>query len=207
MTKEEKAAYDRAYYEANREKKASCVRAYREANKERIAAKKRAYREANKERIAVCRRAYYEANREKRIACVRAYQEANREKVTAYERAYKETNKERIAVYKHTWDKANPEKVLAKSSRRRARHLGAGRMPPAGTLAILFEMHDGRCVYCDRILYWDVCDLKDKSTDMTWDHIVPLVAGGTHAPENLVPACRSCNSSKGPKLPLAKEVL
>ncbi|WP_082966064.1 HNH endonuclease [Mycobacterium kubicae] len=31
----------------------------------------------------------------------------------------------------------------------------------------------------------------------TWDHIVPLAKGGTHAPSNRQPACRECNSSKG----------
>jgi 5-methylcytosine-specific restriction endonuclease McrA len=33
----------------------------------------------------------------------------------------------------------------------------------------------------------------------TVDHVVPLALGGAHAPWNLVPACLSCNSSKGTK--------
>ena len=40
-----------------------------------------------------------------------------------------------------------------------------------------------RCAYCDR--------LAD-----TIDHAVPLVRGGTNYEGNLVPACKSCNSSK-----------
>lgn len=31
----------------------------------------------------------------------------------------------------------------------------------------------------------------------TWDHLVPRALGGTDDRANLVPACRSCNSSKG----------
>lgn len=39
------------------------------------------------------------------------------------------------------------------------------------------------CAYCDR------------SAD-TMEHVIPLVRGGTNFEGNLVPACRSCNSSK-----------
>jgi 5-methylcytosine-specific restriction endonuclease McrA len=41
----------------------------------------------------------------------------------------------------------------------------------------------GPCVYCG-----------DRAT--TADHVRPLSSGGRHVIENLVPACRSCNSSK-----------
>jgi 5-methylcytosine-specific restriction endonuclease McrA len=34
----------------------------------------------------------------------------------------------------------------------------------------------------------------------TIDHIIPLMRGGDNMETNLVPACRSCNSSKGSKL-------
>ena len=51
------AAYQRAYYEANKAEIAAYQRAYREANKAELAAKKRAYREANKAEIAAKRRA------------------------------------------------------------------------------------------------------------------------------------------------------
>lgn len=31
------------------------------------------------------------------------------------------------------------------------------------------------------------------------DHVIPLSKGGRHNPDNVVPACRSCNKSKGDK--------
>ena len=52
------AAYNRAYYEANKEKVAARQRAYREANKEKVAAYNRAYREANKEKLREYNRRY-----------------------------------------------------------------------------------------------------------------------------------------------------
>lgn len=52
----------------------------------------------------------------------------------------------------------------------------------------IFERDEHACQYCG------------DGNDLTCDHIVPLVRGGTNDPENLVTACRSCNSSKGDKL-------
>lgn len=46
-----------------------------------------------------------------------------------------------------------------------------------------------RCAYCHR---------KAKLTE---DHIVPLSKGGSNDIENIVPACKHCNSSKGIKIP------
>jgi 5-methylcytosine-specific restriction endonuclease McrA len=54
--------------------------------------------------------------------------------------------------------------------------------------AALVELHDGTCVYCQ------------ESPATSKDHIVPVSRGGSDGIDNLVPACLSCNSSKGNKL-------
>ncbi len=41
------------------------------------------------------------------------------------------------------------------------------------------------------------CAYKEKGKELTIDHIEPLVKGGTDDWCNLLPACRSCNLSKG----------
>ena len=43
-----------------------------------------------------------------------------------------------------------------------------------------------QCAYCG-----------DSSKELTRDHIIPLSAGGENVITNIVPACHSCNSSKG----------
>lgn len=48
----------------------------------------------------------------------------------------------------------------------------------------LLEQFGGRCAYC-------------PAAANTWDHVVPVSAGGRTEPGNIVPACGSCNSSKG----------
>lgn len=49
--------------------------------------------------------------------------------------------------------------------------------------------HGCACVYCG------------LSVDMTLDHVIPRSRGGSDSVDNLVPACRSCNSSKGARTP------
>lgn len=47
-----------------------------------------------------------------------------------------------------------------------------------------------RCFYC-----WDVFDDAEPAYAKTRDHVVPRTHGGTD--DQLVAACRSCNSAKG----------
>jgi len=47
------------------------------------------------------------------------------------------------------------------------------------------EFFDYSCAYCG------------KQVALTVDHVVPLASGGSNNIENIVPACLSCNCSKG----------
>jgi 5-methylcytosine-specific restriction endonuclease McrA len=53
----------------------------------------------------------------------------------------------------------------------------------------MLRRHCGRCAYCDR-----------RTDRLTMDHVIPISRGGRHAIGNLMPICKHCNSSKGPKL-------
>jgi hypothetical protein len=48
----------------------------------------------------------------------------------------------------------------------------------------IVDAYEGRCLYCQA---------PDR---LTMDHLVPISRGGDHSIENVVPACRSCNSRK-----------
>ena len=54
----------------------------------------------------------------------------------------------------------------------------------------------GRCHYCGR---------KFSYKQLTMDHLVPLARGGRSTKDNLVPACKDCNTRKKTMLPLEWE--
>ena len=45
------------------------------------------------------------------------------------------------------------------------------------------------CFYCGKLI-------KNKK-DLTLDHILPVIQGGTNSPDNLVCCCSRCNEIKG----------
>lgn len=88
-------------------------------------------------------------------------------------------------------DKRAASKVLSYAKRRGA--IGEGDREgkvTAEDYAIILDVFHNCCAYCDDPL---------TKANLTWDHVVPLSFGGRHDVENLVPACRPCNSSKGNK--------
>ncbi len=54
----------------------------------------------------------------------------------------------------------------------------------------------GQCHYCGRVF---------SANDLTMDHVVPLVRGGTSTRGNVVPACKHCNNQKKYLLPIEWE--
>ncbi len=90
------------------------------------------------------------------------------------------------------WRAAHPETVRAATHRRRARMRDG--VSPGVTVDEWSEIvaaFDGKCAYCRR------------ARKLTRDHVVPISKGGRDEPSNVVPACFSCNASKGAK-PLAE---
>ena len=56
----------------------------------------------------------------------------------------------------------------------------------------IFEKCKGRCAYCGKVIALG-------TFDACIDHVKPLAKGGNNEDENLVMACRKCNSSKHDK--------
>ena len=193
QSKEEKAAYRRAYHEANREKDNARKRAYHEANREKILARKKAYSEANKEK----RKAYREANKEKIDAYQRAYHEANREKILARNKAYYEANKEKVLTYARAYKKANREKVSSLKARYKALKLKQ------------IPVHLRECPHEKQRLV-QIYKLRNIISEATGvqhhvDHMWPLADGGPHwsgnlqvipAEENLSKSASVCEDTK-----------
>jgi 5-methylcytosine-specific restriction enzyme A len=46
------------------------------------------------------------------------------------------------------------------------------------------------------------CKNKFPVTELTMDHLIPLIRGGKSTKSNLVPACKKCNAEKKHQLPI-----
>lgn len=97
----------------------------------------------------------------------------------------------------HDFLEYNQSKAAVLADREIARRRSAMNANPA--LAKTIRERDGdECRYCGRLVNW-----RNRRGDDggTYDHIVPIVAGGSDAAENLVVCCRACNIRKGPRTP------
>jgi len=162
--------YDRRYARENSARIVARVRAWRAAHPERT----RRWARERARKVAPMRRAYFIA-----------YRAANRMRTAEYVRRYRDQHKKEIAFRVARWARENVARRVQSSVRRRARKFGNG---GSHTLA---EWVD-KCA-----LLGNVCFYCGEAKPLTRDHKVPLTRGGSDDIENIIPACRSCNTRKG----------
>jgi len=145
--------------------------------KARVRAKKRY--DAKADELRAQSRDYYHTRKEtpagREMLAATRKKWKNSELGKATEKKWRETPKGR-AVSQAVWER-----------RRAALHDAVNTLTTAEWREII-ESYSGLCVYCNK-----------KCDKPTQDHIIPLSAGGSHTKENVVPACKSCNPSKGNK--------
>lgn len=194
------------YRADNKEKKAAYGKEYREKNKEQLSQKSRQYRDKNKAKIAEQDSLYYQNNKERLTEYAKQYRIENKECINEYHRQYRKDHKERISRYlkiyfqEHKeemkeerteyakwWNAENTALKRLYSQQRRSRK----RQLPATLTAEQWETiktyFSNKCAYCGSL------------DELAQDHFVPLLKGGEYTHNNIVPACKSCNSSKGSK--------
>ena len=180
QTKEQKAAYMKAWHEANREK---------------ILARTRAYYEANREEKLAKNKAYYSANRNEILTQKKAYRETNSEKLEAYHKTYRFKNREARSAQGKVYYAAHLNEHLARVHKRRAKEAGAKIGDPKAILAWIKSWKTETPLACH------YCKSLSSGKEMTIDHVIPMSVGGPHDLTNLVVCCNSCNASKQDKLP------
>ena len=99
MTKEERKAYLKAYYQAHKEQYRAQLKAWRAANKEEVNAYNKSYYQANKEEAKAYSKSYNKAHKEERKASAKAYRQEHKEQSKAYYQAHKEEYKANNKAY------------------------------------------------------------------------------------------------------------
>ena len=190
--------YHKEYYEKNKEAIAEDRKQYRKENKEKIAEYKKIYQQENKDVIAVKKKIYNEKNKEVR----KIYNEKNKEDIAKTKKLWDKENKEHRSEYrkKHyienreysiqcslQWSKNNKEKCCINEERRRSRKLELPATLTEDQWKEIKIYFNNKCSYCG----------KEKL--LVQEHFIALSKGGEYTHKNIIPACKNCNSSKGPK--------
>lgn len=164
-------------------------RKWRKDNPEkwRESQKKSKSRPESKERHRIEAGKYYWENREVVLEKQKTRKKRNLEFYRKKWRDCYHKNKEKWRESRREYKRNNKDKVLFHCHLRRARKLAASGNCTLNQLKARFDYHGNRCYYCG------------KGGKMTMEHRIPLSRGGANWPANIVPACVSCNCSKGGK--------
>ena len=166
--------------------------AWSKAHRDQENARNARWRKANPEKIRAKNRRQRTQHPERYRAAVAAWEKAHPEKRRTYSKAWREAYPDKARAAVAAWAKAHPEQDRARVKRHRARKMQAPMNDfTAAQWQAMKEHYKHCCVYCGK-----------KQQRLTQDHIVPLIKGGPHTYNNIVPACRSCNSKKGTRAPL-----
>jgi 5-methylcytosine-specific restriction endonuclease McrA len=186
---------ERSRYAQNPEKFRKLSAEWYEKNRELVAVRKkrkwkqdptfraslRAYRRANSERYRLYYRNFYSRNRESRLALNRKWRKEHPDADTRYKAKARAKN---------------PEPFREKGRRYDLRKRNAPGSHTFEQWMARVEFYVWRCVYCKKEL---------TVQTLTQDHVKPVSKGGSNWASNLVPACKSCNSSKNGKWNGVKE--
>ncbi len=170
--REENKERIKQYREENKER----AKQWREENKERI----KQYREENKERAKQWR----EENKERLSEYEKQWREENKERLSEYEKQYREENKERRSVLYRQWQKENKHLCRQARQKRRARKKSLPNTLTLKQWESIVKKFKNSCAYCG------------KKSKLAQEHFIPLCKGGHYTIQNIIPSCKSCNSSK-----------
>lgn len=146
-------------------------------------------------RCRSCKRAsdrrHYANNPKKRSEYRRNYYRLHSLKRLAYQRNYQQSNADRVRKYQSDYRHKNPDKArqLKQRTLARKRNLPATFTEKHWNFSIAY--FNGACAYCGNGV-----SMFDLHKTLHREHHVPVSAGGGYTPDNIVPACQSCNLSK-----------
>jgi 5-methylcytosine-specific restriction endonuclease McrA len=153
--------------------------------------KRKACKDGFKGECKVCSKEYMkqyrEVNHDRSNALSRAWRVANPEKSKASTNAYRKINPEKIKASTKAWCHTHPERRRQSLQQYRTRKLNLPNTLTLKQWETTVSNFNNCCAYCG------------KEKPLSQDHFLALSKGGSYTEDNIIPSCRSCNSSKGSK--------
>lgn len=163
-------------------------------------------KETNKNRIKEYNKSYYEENKvdlikhtsewNKKNAAHRKsylaeyrkeYEQINAKKISDRKKKYRLQNPDLLRERKRKWERNNPDKVRKTKHNRRAREHNLLHTFTIEQWNECLEYFNHECAYCG------------KTGGLHQDHFIPVHSDGHYTRDNIIPSCKSCNSSKNDK--------
>jgi 5-methylcytosine-specific restriction endonuclease McrA len=167
--KDQKAEYDKIYRQNNLERERENDKKYYQNNKEKYKDYKRQHYEMNKETIIENQKQYYIQNKQYIFEYQKKYRKLNVVKISEQGKKYKKCHIEESNIRRQIYisKKLSLPHTLTKELWKRIK-----------------QEFNYRCAYCGKL------------KPLTQDHFIPLSKGGEYTINNIIPVCKSCNSSK-----------
>lgn len=181
------------YYSENRDTQIARAAEYQKDHPEWTRDQARATYSRNKESRRTRARAAYQRSKATpdRANSDRAKYQQNRAAILVKSAISYAANPEPIREKSRAYRKANPDRMATHANTLRARKASASGAHTAAEWNSVKEYFGFHCAYCLRH--------ESECGKLCRDHVLPLARGGSDDIENIVPACRSCNSSKNAK--------
>ena len=190
LHKEESQAYGKVYNAEHKEQRSVATQAWRDAHQAEIKAQRKERYWADVEGANAVDKKWREDHPfEARERC-RVWRKENSEYVSEYNKIWYDANPEKVVAAGKRWREEHPDNVRAIWQRRRARKAAVTVAFTHDQWLAILAAYDYCCAYCHK-----------KFKRLQQDHVIPISKGGPHVCWNIVPACRSCNSSKGNRPP------
>lgn len=142
-----------------------------------------------KECRAIYKRKHYLENEERLIQEKKEYYYANRELLNYKKKIYRMNNKEKLRDIHRRYRQNNKEVGRRNCNARRARIKKLISDFTVEEWLNALEYFDNKCAYCR-------CEGSENES-LQQEHVIPVSKGGDYTKNNIIPACKSCNSSKG----------
>jgi hypothetical protein len=154
----------------------------------------RRYYELHGQQLRDRERLRYLSKRNEIIAKTNEYRKNNAAVIKDRKRRYHLAHAPEILQKVMKWAKEHPERHREIQSRARSKRHRLNPRPDnslsANDWTSILEKWNHRCVYCG-----------SSDVPLTQDHYIPLIKGGQHTADNVVPACLTCNCRKRDRHP------
>jgi 5-methylcytosine-specific restriction endonuclease McrA len=183
---------DERHYTGSRWRCSRCYNEWQTNRRQNFTPEQRAaLREVEVAQAAARRAAWTPEYRAKQYATSQAWRDADPERHRAGTRDWYARNAEYARAAKMAEYRADPEAFYARNILRKARLADAvcEHGPKCVTRELLRSVYAQSCLYCE-------------GPAEAADHFNPITRGGLNCRENIVPACKSCNSSKNNRDPI-----